>query len=145
MRKSRRLSDSYEQLGIGTVKYWQWDLIRPLSPSAISRRRDVRMEAPKTLTLTIAGGHGRSIVKDISSRGVCVSADVAFALGSIHGMTIALGRMTATRRARTIHCHRHPTEGWIVGLEFIEDPARPGDATIDELMDEVAASDVTFY
>lgn len=110
----------------------------------MSRRSDVRVEAPKSLTLAIDGSLRRVSVKDISRRGLCLSAYVPFALGSIHSLTLTLGRMTVMRRGRTIHCHRHPAEGWIMGLEFLDDPVRPGDSAIDDLVQEIAAGDVTF-
>ena len=110
----------------------------------MSRRSDVRVETPKSLTLAIAGSLVRASMIDISRRGLCLSSDAPFALGSIHSLTLTLGGMTISRRGRTIHCHRHPTEGWIIGLEFLDDPARPGDTSIDDLVQEVAAGDVTF-
>ena len=126
------------------MKYWQWQLSGLPCPQQMDRRRDLRVESPKSLTLAVDDSRGRASVKDISRRGVCLSADVPFALGSIHSLTLALGRMTVSRRGRTIHCHRHPTEGWITGLEFLDDPARPGDSSIDDLVQEVSAGDVTF-
>ena len=104
----------------------------------------MRVETPKSLTLAVDGPSGRASVKDISLRGLCLSADVPFALGSIHSLTLTLGRMTVTRPGRTIHCHRHPTEGWTIGLEFLDGPMRPGDCSIDDLVQEVAAGDVAF-
>jgi PilZ domain len=125
------------------VKYWQWQFSGPTCPQVMSRRRDLRVETPKSLTLALAGSL-RASVKDISRRGLCLSADVPLALGSIHSLTLTLGCMTVSRRGRTIHCHRHPTDGWIIGIEFLDDAARPGDNAIEDLVLEVAAGDVLF-
>ena len=126
------------------MKYWQWQFGGPRCPQAMSRRRDLRVESPKSLTLAIAGSLTRVSVKDISCRGLCLSAYLPFALGSIHSLTLTLGGMTVSRRGRTIHCHRHPTDGWTIGLEFLDDPVHPGDSSVDDLVQEVAAGDVTF-
>jgi hypothetical protein len=83
-------------------------------------------------------------VKDISLRGLCLSADVPFALASIHSLTLTLGRMTVSRRGAPSTATVIPQKGWIVGLEFLDDPMRPGDCSIDDLVQEVAAGDVTF-
>ena len=128
----------------GSVKNWQWQFTGPACGQTISRRRDVRVDSPKALIAFVSGSLGHTSLKDISRRGLCLSADAPFALGSIHELTLVLGRMTVLRRGRTIHCHRHPTEGWIIGLEFLDEPARAGEASIDDLLDEVAAGDVTF-
>lgn len=126
------------------MKYWPWQFGGPPCPQVVNRRRDVRVETPKALTLAIAGSLVRVSVKDISLRGLCLSAYMPFALGSIHPLTFTLGGMSVNRRGRTIHCHRHPSGGWIIGLEFLDDPTRPGDSSIDDLVHEVAAGDVTF-
>jgi hypothetical protein len=144
MLRAGAVVDSSDKSERDTVKYWQWQFGRPPCPQVMSRRRDLRIETPKSLTLAIAGSLVRVSVKDISLRGLCLSAGVPFALGSIHPLTLTLGRMTVNRRGRTIHCHRHPTEGWIVGIEFLDDPARPGDSAVDDLVQEVAAGDVAF-
>lgn len=127
-----------------SVKYWQWQFSGPACGQTISRRRDVRVDTPKALVAFVSGSLGHASLKDISRRGLCLSADVPFALGSIHSVTLVLGRMSLTRRGRTIHCHRHPTEGWVTGFEFLDAPVRPGDTSIDDLLEEVAAGDVTF-
>lgn len=144
MLRSGAVVDSRHESERDSVKYWQWQFGRPPCPQVMSRRRDLRIEAPKSLTLAIAGSLVRVAVKDISLRGLCLSAGVPFALGSIHRLTLTLGRMTVSRRGRTIHCHRHPTDGWTIGIEFLDDPPRPGDNIIDDLVQEVAAGDVTF-
>lgn len=144
MRSAGTVVDSNSKSEPNSVKYWQWQFSGPPCPQVVSRRSHVRVETPKSLTLAVAGPMGHASVKDISLRGLCLSADVPFALASIHSLTLTLGRMTVSRRGRTIHCHRHPTEGWIVGLEFLDDPMRPGDCSIDDLVQEVAAGDVTF-
>lgn len=144
MLRSGAVVDSRHKSERDSVKYWQWQFGRPPCPQVMSRRRDLRVEAPKSLTLAIAGSLVRVAVKDISLRGLCLSAGVPFALGSIHRLTLTLGRMTVSRRGRTIHCHRHPTDGWTIGIEFLDDPPRPGDNIIDDLVQEVAAGDVTF-
>jgi hypothetical protein len=126
------------------VKYWQWQFSGPPCPQVASRRRDVRVETPKSLTLAIAGSLIHASVKDISRRGLCLSAGVPFALGSIHSLTLTLGCLTVSRRGRTIHCHRHPRDGWITGLEFLDDPPHPGDSSLDDLVQEAATGDVTF-
>ena len=136
--------DSSDQSERNSVKYWQWQFGGAPCPQVISRRRDVRVETPKSLTLAVAGSLVHASVRDLSLRGLCLSAGVPFALGSIHSLTLTLGRMTVTRRGRTIHCHRHPTEGWTIGVEFLDDPMCPGDTSVEELVEEVAAGDVTF-
>lgn len=127
-----------------SVKYWHWQFTGPTCGQMISRRRDVRLDTPKALIVFVSGTLGHTSLKDISRRGLCLSADAPFALGSIHSLTLVLGRMTVNRRGRTIHCHRHPTEGWITGLEFLDEPVRPGDTPLDDLLEEIAAGDVTF-
>ena len=144
MLRSGAVVDSRHKSERDSVKYWQWQFGRPPCPQVMSRRRDLRVEAPKSLTLAIAGSLVRVAVKDISLRGLCLSAGVPFALGSIHRLTLTLGRMTVSRRGRTIHCHRHPTDGWTIGIEFLDDPSRPGENIIDDLVEEVAAGDVAF-
>ncbi len=136
--------DSSDKSERDSVKYWQWQSGDPSCPQVTSRRRDLRVETPKSLTLAIAGSLVRVSVKDISLRGLCLAAGAPFALGSIHSLTLMLGRMNVSRRGRTIHCHRHPMDGWIVGIEFLDDPSRPGDSSLEDLVGEVAAGDVTF-
>jgi len=136
--------DSSDKSEHDSVKYWQWQFGGSPCPQMISRRRDVRVETPKSLTLAVTGSPVRASLKDISQCGLCLSADIPFALGSIYSLTLTLGRMTVSRRGRTIHCHRHLTEGWTIGIEFLDDPLRPGDCSIDDLVHEVAGGDVVF-
>ena len=143
MRSGLVLVDS-RQSERNFVKYWQWQFSGPACGQTISRRRDVRVDTPKALIVAVDGSLRHASLKDISRRGLCLSADRPFALGSIHSLTLVLGRMSVTRRGRTIHCHRHPTEGWITGLEFLDEPVSPGDTSIEDLVEEVAAGDVTF-
>lgn len=88
---------------------------------ALSRRRDVRLEPSARLHVAIPAAKGTPMVKDISNSGLCVLADAALMLRSVHTVTLALGAIIVTRQARVIHCHAHMNGGWFMGMEFLEE------------------------
>jgi hypothetical protein len=110
----------------------------------MSRRRDVRLEAPRTLMVSVPTAKGPLALKDISIRGLCLVAQEPLPLRSAHRVTLTLGHRAFTHRARAVHCHQHPSGGWLMGMEFIGEPPAQR-FSIDELLDELLASSITFY
>ena len=110
---------------------------------ALSRRRDVRLEPLASLHVAIPAAKGAPSVKDISARGVCILADAQLLLRSVHTLTLSLGRMSVTRRARVIHCHVHMTGGWFMGMEFLEES--PDQAwTVEDLIGQMLDDSLSF-
>jgi hypothetical protein len=125
------------------VKTHTISLEQLLNLPALSRRRDVRIEPTETLHVAIPAAKGSPAVKDISTRGVCVLADSPFTLRSVHTVTLMLGSMRVTRKARVIHCHAHMTGGWFMGMEFLEPSPNEG-WTIEDLVARMLDESISF-
>jgi hypothetical protein len=91
--------------------------------TATSRRREVRVRPPESLTVKVAGLRGRQTVKDISINGLCLILAAELAVGSVQGVTMEFGPIMVRRQARAVHTGRQPDGLWAVGLELLDDPS----------------------
>ncbi len=110
---------------------------------ALSRRRDVRLEPTARLHVAIPAAKGTPVVKDISNSGLCVLAEAALMLRSVHTVTLALGAIVVTRQARVIHCHAHMNGGWFMGMEFL-DEMPDQEWTVEDLVARMLDESISF-
>ena len=116
----------------------------PSLSSSPNRRRDIRLDAPSRLRVIVPPGRARLVVRDISMGGLSILSPTPFAPGSVHTLRLTLGSLTVLQRARTAHCRRQQQVGWVIGLAFVGDPLAGG-STIDDLLDAVMSSMISFY
>ncbi len=109
-----------------------------------SRRRDVRIEAPGHLTVTVPTAKGPLGLRDISISGICLVAKGPLALKSVHRVTLTLGARTLTLPARTAYCRVGPAGTWLMGMEFIASGSPRQVFRIDDLVDELLAGSISF-
>jgi hypothetical protein len=125
------------------VKIEQSEAIAPVV-HGMSRRREVRVEPPPALVVHVVGVEGTHTIRDLSARGLCVHTGTQLAPQSIYRVTLTFGRVVVKRRARTIHCHRVSSGGFLSGMEFLQDPMRES-WTMEDLVNLVLSTSITFF
>lgn len=109
---------------------------------AISRRRDIRLEPPPSLTVVVSGTRANARIRDISTSGVCLLADVPLRLGTIHEVTLTIGPRTVSRRVRVVHCRRNIGR-WQIGLQFLA-PSPGQKCTVETIVNIVLEQAIRF-
>jgi len=111
--------------------------------SGLSRRRDLRVDAPVSLRVTMPTAQGRLAVRDISMGGLSLTAHAPIALRTIHTVSLTFGAINVEHNVRVLHCRRNPQGGWLLGLAFTDKPL-PGSATVAQLFNAILSSAITF-
>jgi hypothetical protein len=111
--------------------------------SGLSRRRDLRVDAPRSLRVTMPTVKGALAAGDISMGGLSVVAQSPIALRTIHTVSLTFGSITVEHKIRVLHCRRFPKGGWLLGLAFVDKPLA-GSATVAQLFNAILSSAITF-
>lgn len=111
--------------------------------SGLSRRRDLRVDAPRSLRVVIQTVKGPLAVRDISMGGLSVTTNAPIALRTIHSVSLTFGSIAVEHKVRVLHCRRFPQGGWVLGLAFIDKPLT-GSATVAQLFNAILSSAITF-
>ena len=111
--------------------------------SGLSRRRDLRVDAPRSLRVTMATAKGPLAANDISMGGLSVITQAPLALRTIHAVSLTFGSISVEHKVRVLHCRKFPKGGWLLGLAFVDKPL-PGSATVAQLFNAILSSAITF-
>ena len=111
--------------------------------SGLSRRRDLRVDAPVSLRVSMPTAQGRLSVRDISMGGLSLTAHAPIALRTIHTVSLTFGSIAVEHKIRVLHCRRNPQGGWLLGLAVTDKPM-PGSATVAQLFNAILSSAITF-
>ena len=111
--------------------------------SGISRRQDVRLDPPPNLKVTVPTTTARLAIKDISTGGVCLIGDAPLPPQSVHTVTLTLGRMVVTRRARAVHAEKDSRGRWLTGMQFLNE-SNGSSGSIEDLVNLVLSSSISF-
>ena len=111
--------------------------------SGLSRRRDLRLDAPRDLRVVMATAPGRLTVRDISLGGLSLITRAPVALRTIHTVSLTFGSIVVEHKVRVLHCRRSAQGGWLLGLQFAESPL-PGSASVAQLFNAILSSAITF-
>lgn len=109
----------------------------------MSRRREIRLEPPQSLLVSVPTLKGRLMVKDISTRGLCLVSHAPLTPKSIHTVTLSFGRITVTGRARVVHAVRDLRGRWSMGLQFLAEPTESAGA-IEDLVNSLLSTSISF-
>jgi hypothetical protein len=111
-----------------------------------SRRRTIRVAASHLKAFATATLLPVQVL-DISAGGFSATTPISFDVNAEHVVRFALGRVVVNTRGRVLHCRR--TEPavepnlYVTGFAFVGRP-RPDGSTIDELLDAITTSAVSF-
>jgi hypothetical protein len=111
--------------------------------SGLSRRRDLRVDAPASLRVAMPTTQGPLTVSDISMGGLALAVHAPAALRTIHTVSLTFGSIKVEHKVRVLHCRRNPQGGWLLGLAFTDKPL-PGSATVAQLFNAILSSAITF-
>lgn len=109
-----------------------------------SRRREVRLEAPPQLLVSAAAVPGVLRLRDLSTSGMCLVADVPLPLNSVQTVTLRLGHISVTQKAQILHCRHRPQGGWQMGMRFVG-PSSNDEWSIVDLVNLVLTTSIAFY
>ncbi|HXT68434.1 MAG TPA: PilZ domain-containing protein [Vicinamibacterales bacterium] len=113
-----------------------------MGPSAFSRRRDMRLGAPRNLRVTIGAEKAKAVPHDISMGGLSILATAPIALRTVHTVHLKFGSIEVVHKVRVQHCRR-AQRGWFVGMAFVDKPLEAS-ATITRLFSAILESAITF-
>ena len=111
--------------------------------SGLSRRKDLRVDAPRGLRVTMQTAKGPVAVRDISMGGLSLIAHAPIALRTVHTVSLKFGSIAVEHKVRVLHCRRFPAGGWLLGVAFVEQP-QPGSSTVAQLFNAILSSAITF-
>jgi hypothetical protein len=119
----------------------------PVAPAQMgSRRRTIRVAASHIKAFATAQLLPVR-VEDLSDGGFSAISPISFETNSVHVVRLTLGRVSVTTRGRVLHCRRTENndggEGYVTGFAFVGHP-RPDSSTLDELLDAITTSAVSF-
>lgn len=111
-----------------------------------SRRRTIRIAASHVRAFVSARLLPVEVV-DISAGGFSSVSSLQFDIDSVHVVRFTLGRISVNARGRVLHCRPVDPPGeiqaYVTGFAFVG-RARPDGSTIDDLIDAITTSAVSF-